>query len=75
MILPIGVSFKTFAGSLVTDYPYDNVPILSDEKNWKKWAAALIEEPSFAKNGPPGPSGFEEPVEWAKELYKVMNNT
>ncbi len=72
MIIPSGVSLKDFAGSLLIDFPNDNIPILSSDKDWKVWGSLLIQETSFANNGAPGPGLYKSPNDWTKALFKAM---
>ncbi len=75
MILPEFTNLPTWAASLIIDFPYDNVPILNDEKDWKDWGNLLIQEDSFIQNNAPGTDTFDNWKSWADELFFIMNNT
>ncbi len=75
MILPIGVSLQNFAGSLVVDYPNDNIPILHKDKDWRTFGSFVAQETTFGNNGAPGPGRFSNPSEWTQALFKAMEST
>ena len=72
MILPKGITLKNFAASLIIDFPNDNIPILTDEKKWKKWGSLVVQETTFANNGAPGPGRFKDATQWTQALFKTM---
>jgi len=74
MILPISIDLKTWAASLVIDFPNDNIPFLDKEENWKEWGNSLVEENSFARNGAPGTQFFKNWKTWAQAVFKTMAN-
>lgn len=74
MMLPVLVDLKTWAASLIIDFPTDNIPILSDEKKWKEWGNALVQETTFAENGAPETDQFNDWRTWAQFLFKQMAN-
>ncbi len=74
MILPKDVSLKNFAASLIIDYPNDNIPMLTDIKQWKKWGSMVVQESSFTNQGAPGPGLFKTPQAWTQGLFKAMSN-
>ena len=61
-----------FIGSMVVDFPLDNVVVSVDNDNWKLWGSNLIQETSFANNGAPSPHGFESRIEWEQALFNSM---
>lgn len=75
MMLPLNTTLKRWADSLIVDYPTDNIPILSDEKDWKRWGDFLIQETSFADNQAPGTFPFSDWQTWALAVYGKMTNT
>jgi hypothetical protein len=74
MMLPIGTTLKKWAASLIIDFPEDNIPILSNVEDWKKWGNMLVQENSFANNGAPGPNVFNDWQPWAMAVFKAMAN-
>lgn len=70
MIIPTkDMSFNTLIGSMVVDFPKDNIPLSADEDNWKLWASSLLQEDSFSKNGAPNPNAFDDRTQWAQALF------
>ena len=74
MMIPTGVDAKTWFDSLVIDFPDDNIPILTDEKDWKAKGNVLAQEISFSIQGVPSTFGFNEFEPWAVEVFNTMNN-
>lgn len=74
MILPVKISLKNWAASLIIDFPRDNIPILTDESQWKDWGNKLILETSFANLGSPSTMHFNSWSDWASAVYNVMQN-
>jgi hypothetical protein len=74
MMIPTYATLPEWAASLIIDFPSDNVPVLSDENNWKIWGNLLIEENSFAINGAPGTQAYSEWMPWAQDLFYAMSN-
>jgi hypothetical protein len=74
MMLPINTTLKRWADSLIVDFPFDDIPILSNEENWKDWGNFLIQRTSFANNQAPGTSPFNDRFAWAMAVYKQMAN-
>lgn len=74
MILPIRISLKNWAASLIIDFPDDNIPLLKNEEDWLNWGRFLIQENTFADNGAPDPSDYNDWNLWAIEVYKTMAN-
>ena len=74
MMIPIYADLKTWASSLIVDFPQDNIPLLIDESDWKRWGAFLTQETSFAINAAPTTRDYSNWKDWAINVYKVMNN-
>ena len=74
MMIPTKADLKTWASSLIVDFPQDNIPILSDENDWERWGSILIGCQSFASNAAPPPRAYGDWRDWAINVYKVMNN-
>lgn len=74
MMLPVLVDLKTWAASLIIDFPTDNIPILLDEKDWKRWGNLLILENTFSVNGAPETDQFNDWRTWAQYLFRQMAN-
>jgi hypothetical protein len=75
MIVPKkGGSFSDFVASLVIDFPTDNIPIFTDEKDWVLFGNLLVQENSFAKNGAPSPNGFSSRTQWEQALFQSMSS-
>jgi hypothetical protein len=73
MIIPTkDTKFSDFVGSIVTDFPKDNIPISKNEDDWKLWGSFLIQENSFAKNGAPSPVGFKNRTQWEQAIFQTM---
>lgn len=75
MIIPNkNTSFSDFVASLVVDFPNDNIPIFTNENEWKKFGNFLIQENSFVKNGAPSPNGLKSRTEWQQAVFQSMSN-
>lgn len=74
MVLPEFITLPNWAMTLIIDFPDDNVPLLTDEKNWRDWGDLLVQEGSFIENNAPGTLYYKDWKEWADEVYFVMNN-
>lgn len=74
MILPLRISLKNWAASLIIDFPDDNIPLLKSNEDWQSWGRFLIQENTFADNGAPDPSDYDDWESWAIELFKTMAN-
>jgi len=74
MILPENVTLRMWAGSLIIDFPEDDIPILIDEKDWKEWGNFLIESTSFIQNNAPSTAIYQDWKEWASAVYFTMND-
>lgn len=74
MILPIGISLKDWAASLVIDFPTDNIPLLYEDADWKQWGDLLIQENSFSEADAPGTALFKEWNPWADAVFYAMAN-
>ncbi len=69
MILPLGISLRTWANNLIIDFPDDDIPILQSEDEWKQWAQQLIQCDTFGDNNSPGPEDFRDWLTWAQAVY------
>lgn len=74
MMLPIGTTLQKWADTLIIDFPKDNIPFLADEKGWKLWGNALVQENTFSLNGAPGTHGFLDWQTWAQAVFKCLAN-
>lgn len=71
-MIPKRTDLKTWAASLVIDFPTDNIPLLTDANNWKYWGSLLVEEQSFSDNGAPSPNRYNDWQKWAEDVFKTM---
>lgn len=74
MVMPEFITLSNWAATLIVDFPDDNIPLLSDESNWRPWGDLLAQEDSFINNNAPGTLYYKDWKEWADEVYFVMNN-
>lgn len=74
MILPESTDLKTWAASLVVDFPTDDIPLLSNELEWKEWGNRLIQSTSFSSSGAPNTFGFTNWRQWAQMFFFTMAN-
>jgi hypothetical protein len=73
MIIPNKYTpYNVFVGSMVIDFPNDNMPLSTNVDDWKKSASLLSQEDSFCKNGAPSPQGFKNKTEWAEAVFYSM---
>ena len=75
MILPIAINLKNWANSLIVDFPNDNIPILTQEENWKQWGDRLVQSRSFINNNAPSTGLYDDWQSWANHVFFVMNNS
>jgi hypothetical protein len=82
-IIPQYISFRDFADRFHEDYIEAHLPIMYDEKEWFKWAAAISGNEYFAKFSIPGASEIKDGQlvasyktwqEWAERLYICITN-
>jgi hypothetical protein len=70
MIIPTkDISLNALIGSMVIDFPKDNIPLSGNEENWKDWASALLLESSFQNLGAPDPNAFKDRTAWAQAFF------
>lgn len=74
MMMPVHTTFEKWAHTLIIDFPNDNIPIYKNGYNWKLWANAVAECPSFNQNACPGGTDFSDPLKWAAVVYRQMLN-
>jgi hypothetical protein len=75
MIIPSkNMPLDLFIGSMVIDFPVDNVVNSATIDDWKSWGNSLVQETSFANNGAPSPYGFETRFEWEQALFNSMTS-
>ena len=73
MIIPKNISLDNWAGNLVIDFPQDNIPLLKG-LDWKTWGNQLILEDSFAENGAPPTTQYNDWETWAQAVFLAMAN-
>lgn len=70
MIIPKkDTPYDVLIGSMVIDFPSDNIPLSTNVNDWKSSMSFLAQEDSFCKNGAPGPQGFKNKTEWAQAVF------
>ena len=74
MTLPTGIPLLAWAAAMVIDFPTDNVGILLDESNWKRWGGSLVQEISFSENNAPSPINYSDWFPWAMDVFYTMQN-
>ncbi len=74
MITPLKISLELWASKLIEDFPYDNVPLLKSNKDWKSWGNKVIQENSFANNAAPNTDSYQNASDWMMAVYKSMLN-
>ena len=65
-------TFSQFVGSMIIDFPMENIQSETNENNWKVWGSNLVQLSTFSKNGAPDPNGFEDRTEWEQAVFKAM---
>lgn len=75
MMIPDHTDIKTWFSSLLIDFPNDNIPILTDNKNWKSVGNHIIQGGIFATNSCPATDTYDEWLAWAKDFYFCMANS
>lgn len=74
MMIPLNTTLSTWAASLVVDFPQDNIPLLYNDGEWKKWGNQLIQETTFVQNGAPGTLSYSDWQPWAQAVFNTMTN-
>lgn len=78
MIIPIYpkyISFNNWAGRLIEDNIYDQLPIQPPEDKWKEWATAVSNTTYLSDLDVPDPNDLGENItwqDWAKEVYHIL---
>jgi hypothetical protein len=72
MMFPLRTTIKIWADSLIIDYPRDNIPLLTNDKNWREWGNILVQENQFCGNGAPGTNAYQDWLSWAVAVFYVM---
>lgn len=75
MIIPKFSTLERWAASLIVDFPSDNIPLLRNGSDWRRWGNLVVREKSFSTQEAPVTNGFEDWKPWATEVYRVMINT
>lgn len=65
-------TFSQFVGSMIIDFPMENIQSETNENNWKLWGSNLVQLSTFSKNGAPDTSGFENRTDWEQAVFKSM---
>lgn len=71
MMIPDENNFVDWVYSLIVDYPDQDVPTY--EGNWEEFGNLLCSTGIFMKKNIPCTVGYFDPVQWAKDVFKVMN--
>lgn len=71
MILPEFISLRDWADSLIIDFPNDNVPIIYNEEDWKRWGNSVVTGPSFQSLQAPNTDLYDNWQDWAFVLYRT----
>lgn len=75
MIIPTRISLEDWAASLIIDFPTDNIPNLSNIKEWRQWANQVSGCDSFqAANVPPANSSFKDWKSWAEAVFFLLQD-
>lgn len=75
MIMPNeDTTFSQFVGSIVIDFPTENISSETNEDNWRLWGSNLVQLSSFSKNGAPDPYGFENKTDWYQAVFQSMSS-
>jgi hypothetical protein len=70
---PINTTLQEWAQSLIVDFPYDNVPILLEDTEWKEWGNFLGAELTFADNAIPPTDTYTTWDTWANDVYLCLS--
>lgn len=73
MMQPINTTLQEWAQSLIVDFPYDNVPILLEDAEWKEWGNFLGTELTFADNTIPQTDTYDTWDIWANDVYLCLS--
>jgi hypothetical protein len=69
IVVPRGIDFLTWVGTLYADLPNLNIPFPTSEDDWKDWGESMLLENELVNI--PLPENFNDWREWAE--YFVNN--
>lgn len=72
MINPSLSTLLEWAHSLLVDFPEQAPLILTDESDWKRWAAELTKTSYFSNSSIPNPNSFVEWRDWARQVFAIL---
>jgi len=64
IILPLGISFKTWSDQIRQDLPTISFPIADSVNNWKSWAAQVVNDNALSKVPMPTDLAFPRNEDW-----------
>lgn len=73
MMIPTFTDLKTWAASLLIDFPREDIPVLSNQ-DWKEWGDELVQTDAFNKEGAPGTHFYSDWKKWAEAVFYTMAN-
>ena len=67
-LIPVNISFVSWANQLRNSFPKQDIQIVKDESDWKKFPSMLRSNRCFEDKVIPDIGGFDNWREWASEF-------
>jgi len=77
VVLPLGVTFKTWSDQIRQDLPNLIIPIADDESSWRYWASQLVNDNTLSNVPTPTDLAYPNPEDWriwASYFVDSINN-
>jgi hypothetical protein len=74
MMIPEATDLRSWAASIIIDFPTDDIPILDNDENWKEWGDKLAGCTTFIENNSPSTHGYIDWKSWAERVFFCMSN-
>ncbi len=67
-IIPVNISFTAWIRELRNSFPSQDLPVVSSEKDWKRYPAMIKSNRCFEDKYVPDTGGFSTWQEWASQF-------
>ncbi len=80
VVLPLGISFKTWTAQIRQDLPNLSLPIADDESTWRDWAAQVVNDNALSDVPVPTKLAYPNEQDWriwasyfVDSIYNLIN--